>query len=99
MAYPWPGNIRELENVVERSLILSPGSTLTVESLLGTSELPPVPPTRSESMADFERRYLRGILEECQWQIKGPGMAAERLGLNPSTLYSRLKKLGLQRPE
>ena len=99
MAYPWPGNIRELENVVERSLILSPGSTLTVESLLGTSDLPRVPPTRSESMADFERSYILGILEECQWQIKGPGMAAERLGLNPSTLYSRMKRLGLRRPE
>ena len=98
MAYPWPGNIRELENVVERSLILSPGSTLTVESLLGTTDLPFVPPTKSESMADFERSYLLGILEECQWQIKGPGMAAERLGLNPSTLYSRMKKLGLRRP-
>ena len=98
MAYPWPGNIRELENVVERSLILSPGSTLTVESLLGTADLPCVPPTKSESMADFERSYLLGILEECQWQIKGPGMAAERLGLNPSTLYSRMKKLGLRRP-
>jgi len=98
MAYPWPGNIRELENVVERSLILSPGSTLTVESLLGTTDLPCVPPTKSESMADFERSYLLGILEECQWQIKGLGMAAERLGLNPSTLYSRMKKLGLRRP-
>ncbi len=50
-------------------------------------------------MADFERSYILGILEECQWQIKGPGMAAERLGLNPSTLYSRMKKLGLRRPE
>ena len=99
MAYPWPGNIRELENVVERSLILSPGSTLTVESLLGTTDLPPLPPAKSGSMADFERRYLLTVLEECQWQVKGPGMAAERLGLNPSTLYSRLKKLGIRRPE
>ncbi len=89
LAYPWPGNIRELENVVERSLILSPGSTLTVGPLLDTGDLPRVPPTKSETMADFERRYILGILEECQWQIKGPGMAAERLGVNPSTLYSR----------
>jgi formate hydrogenlyase transcriptional activator len=99
MAYPWPGNVRELENVVERSLILSPGSILTVEPLPGAFELPRAPPSRSESLTDFERSYILGILEECQWQIKGPGMAAERLGMNPSTLYSRMKKLGLRRPE
>ena len=99
MAYSWPGNIRELENVIERSLILSPGPTLTVESIVGTVEPPYAPPTRSEKITDFERNYILRILEECQWQVKGAGKAAERLGLNPSTLHSRMKKLGLRRPD
>ena len=86
MAYSWPGNIRELENVIERCFDSSPGSTLMVESNLGTS----TPPDATNE--DREHRGLRAdhilrILEECQWQIKGAGKAADRLGLNPSTLH------------
>ena len=97
--YAWPGNIRELENVLERAMILSPGSTLLVEPLLDTvepivSDLEP----KSESADNVMRIHLLGVLQECHWRIKGAGAAADRLGMNPSTLRYRMKKLGIERP-
>ena len=82
--YPWPGNIRELENVVERAMILSPGSTLIVDSLLE-----PVAPsvtdltetnasgTKFGSIDHIVRRHMLSVLEECHWRIKG--RAARRI--------------------
>lgn len=99
MAYPWPGNVRELENVIERSLILSPASTLVVESSLAASGLAGAPSPQCEKLEELQRSHILHVLEECHWQIKGPGKAAERLGLNPSTLHSRMKKLGIRRQE
>lgn len=99
MDYHWPGNVRELENVIERSLILSPGNTLLVEPTFGTAGMACEPTARSQKIVDFERTHIVRVLEECHWQIKGAGMAAERLGLNPSTLHSRMKKLGIRRPD
>lgn len=97
LTYDWPGNIRELANVIERALILSPGSTLIVDETLGPREplsqsLPP-----AQHLEEVERAHILAVLEACQWRIKGAGQAAERLGLHPSTLYSRMKKLGLAR--
>jgi formate hydrogenlyase transcriptional activator len=96
--YPWPGNIRELENVVERAMILSPGSTLIVEPLLqvvmpGAS----FPEAKPGSADDVLRNHILGVLQECHWRIKGAGAAADRLGMNPSTLRYRMKKLGIER--
>lgn len=96
--YDWPGNVRELENVVERAMILSPGPDLQLET-----HLPRIAPGRQsvsqyEDVATVERDHIIKVLETCSWKIKGNGNAAERLGLNPSTLRSRIKKLGISRP-
>ncbi len=96
--YPWPGNIRELENVVERAIILSPGSTLIVEPLLhvavpGTG----LPEAKSGSADNVLRTHILGVLQECHWRIKGAGAAADRLDMNPSTLRYRMKQLGIER--
>jgi PAS domain S-box-containing protein len=92
----WPGNIRELRNVVERAMIVTTGPRLTI----------PVPataqaPTRSssEKLTDVETEHIRGVLESTGWRIRGTGGAAERLGLRPTTLETRLAKLGLRRPK
>ena len=96
--YPWPGNIRELENVLERAIILSPGSTLIVEPLLDVVDpWTSVPEVKSGSADDVLKKHMLSVLQECHWRIKGKGAAAERLGMNPSTLRYRMKKLGLDR--
>jgi len=96
-AYHWPGNIRELENVIERAMILSPGSTLIVDESVGVTLPPPAAPPASDLDA-VQRQHIEAILAECQWRIEGVGNAADRLGLNPSTLRFRMKKLGIERP-
>jgi formate hydrogenlyase transcriptional activator len=93
--YPWPGNIRELRNTVERALILSSGPRLTIA-------VPPSSNTaakRSLKLIDVEKQHLRAVLESTRWKIRGEGGAAARLGLKPTTLETRMAKLGLKRPE
>ena len=92
-AYSWPGNIRELRNVIERSMILARGRDLDI-----------APPGSAGSVVDVglqmrevERRHIRGILEATGGRIRGNGGAAELLGLKPSTLYARMKKLSISR--
>jgi formate hydrogenlyase transcriptional activator len=93
--YSWPGNIRELRNVVERAMITASEGQLTI----------PVPrPSaaankRSIKLVDVEREHIRGILEGTRWRIRGSGGAAELLGLKPTTLETRMAKLGLTRPK
>jgi formate hydrogenlyase transcriptional activator len=92
--YAWPGNIREIRNVVERAMITAAGPRLTI----------PVPETssaasgRSIRLIDVERTHIRRVLEGTRWRIRGVGGAAEQLGLKPTTLETRLAKLGLKRP-
>jgi formate hydrogenlyase transcriptional activator len=92
--YPWPGNIRELRNVIERAVILTDSSTLRVS--VGAV----VAPGRAAAptLAATERAQIVAALEQTGWRIRGPGGAAKLLGLNPTTLESRIKKLGLSRP-
>ena len=97
VSYNWPGNIRELENVVERAMILSPGSTLELHESFANSVRGAPSQAESWSLADFDRTHILEVLEECAWRIKGPGNAADRLGLKPSTLRYRMKKLGIER--
>jgi transcriptional regulator with GAF, ATPase, and Fis domain len=92
--YPWPGNIRELRNVIERAVILSNSSTLQVPVGAADAPVPDAPPT----LAAAERGQILAALKQTGWHIRGLGGAAKRLGLKPTTLESRIKKLGLQRP-
>jgi transcriptional regulator with GAF, ATPase, and Fis domain len=95
----WPGNVRELVNVLERATILQPHGTVEVAHLLLQPEpardAPAPEPADLPSFDENERRYFRRLLHHTGGQIAGPGGAAERAGLAPSTLRSRLKKLGL----
>jgi formate hydrogenlyase transcriptional activator len=96
-AYAWPGNVRELENVVERALILSTGTTLATDPLFSASRTG-VSTASSSLLSDVERQHIVDVLEQCSWKVAGAGNAAARLGLNRSTLLSRMKKLGTTRP-
>jgi DNA-binding NtrC family response regulator len=112
-AYSWPGNIRELENVIERAVILSSGPDLQLASAL----IPPIiftpsaqalqdgPGTESgsvstsadRSLARTEREQIIAVLKQTNWRIAGPNGAAAILKVNQSTLRSRIKKLGVER--
>jgi formate hydrogenlyase transcriptional activator len=97
--YWWPGNIRELENVIERAVILSPGPVLHMPLQELRSRIRPGNDSeRLETLADVEREHIRAILKETRWVLSGPRGAATRLGLNRSTLQFRMKKLGIVRP-
>ena len=97
LAYHWPGNVRELENVIERGVILNSGSLFVVPELGIHS--PEAPSTGQLSLEEMERRYILDTLQKTNWKVYGPGGAAELLGLNHSTLYSRMKKLGIKKAE
>jgi transcriptional regulator with GAF, ATPase, and Fis domain len=95
--YSWPGNIRELRNVVERAMIVATGRRLRIV-LPVRSEVKGPAAMRSLKMADVERDHVRNVLESTGWRIRGNGGAAELLGLQPTTLETRMLKLGLARP-
>jgi formate hydrogenlyase transcriptional activator len=98
--YPWPGNIRELQNVIERAVILSPGPSLQVPP--ADLQPPPTQPRASaaapSTLADAERDHILGVLRETGWVLSGPEGAAARLGMKRTTLQSKMKKLGISRP-
>ena len=97
--YSWPGNIRELENVIERAAILSPGTVLRVPIRdLHTRIAPGHTHERSQTLEEVERKHIVTTLKETRWVLSGPRGAATRLGLNRATLYFRMKKLGIVRP-
>jgi formate hydrogenlyase transcriptional activator len=97
--YHWPGNIRELENVIERAVILSPGPVLRVPVRdLNTQATPGSDSSRAQTMEEVERRHILSTLKETRWVLSGPNGAATRLGLNRSTLYFRMNRLGIVRP-
>lgn len=95
-AYGWPGNIRELENVIERAVILSSGRTLRVDESFASVATQRRTSAADKTLADVERAHILRVIEECGGHIKGNNNAAARLGLNPSTLRSRMKKLGIE---
>ena len=97
--YDWPGNIRELQNLIERALILTNGPVLRVplDGLRARSGASPIPATRT--LREAEREHVLAVLEETGWVLGGPNGAAARLGLNRSTLQFRLKRLGIVRPD
>lgn len=96
--YPWPGNIRELENVIERAVILSSGSVLRIPAHdLSTRIVSDRGAGRPQTLDEVERNHILKTLKETRWTLSGPSGAAARLGLNRSTLYFRMKKLGIAR--
>ncbi len=95
--YDWPGNIRELENLVERSVILTQGTALQVP--LGELQLERGSSgAATETLQGTEREHILRILREAKWVIGGPDGAAAKLGLKRTTLGSKMKKLGISRP-
>jgi transcriptional regulator with GAF, ATPase, and Fis domain len=95
-AYNWPGNIRELENIIERALILSEGNTLQLDEAFDLN-ITPNERSGGRTIREVELEMMQSALEDCQWVIEGHGGAAKRLGVAPSTLRERIKKYGLQR--
>src|SRR5581483_8608094 len=108
--YSWPGNIRELQNVIERGVVLSAGSVLTLAEDLtpaksnSTSTAPVrmeeknTAPVSAGSLEDVERQHIESVLRQTNWMIEGERGAAKILELNPSTLRSRMQKLDIKRP-
>ena len=108
--YDWPGNVRELRNVIDRAVILARGGALDFDLPRGEAGPRPAPPApqaapdggnpgflTESQMRDRERANLVAVLEKSRWKIKGENGAAELLGVKPTTLVSRIKKLGLKR--
>lgn len=93
-SYDWPGNIRELKHVIERGVVISDGETLII---------PEISPGHKQngnlqgfnSLEEVQRSFLKDVLKECSWKVSGPGGVAELLNMKPSTLYSKLKRLGI----
>lgn len=94
--YSWPGNVREIANVLERAVINTNGSVLRLREDLELVE----PETRrpsTKTLTEVERDYIIELLEDCGWRVEGAYGAAQILGLNPSTLRSKMSKLGIKR--
>ena len=98
--YSWPGNIRELEHVVERAVILSPGPELRIPRVeLEPAQAASANPETQSKLEDVEREHILRVLREAKGKIGGPGGAAERLGMNRTTLNSRMQKLRISRKD
>ena len=93
--YSWPGNVRELRNMIERAMILCRGRMLTLNIPSGASE--PIPTEPLKTLAETERDYINRALKHTGWRVSGERGAAKILGLKPTTLESRMKKLGIRR--
>ena len=99
--YPWPGNIRELEHIIERALILSGNGTLSIPNFGEPHRIAPEKEVRPQTellpLDEIERRHIANVLDHVRWRIRGEQGAAKILGLKPSTLEFRMKKLGIRR--
>ena len=95
-SYEWPGNIRELQNLIERSVILSTGAVLR-PPLLELKRSLEVQSMEAITLEEAERDHIRKTLESTRWVVAGPNGAAARLGMKRSTLYFRMQKLGISR--
>jgi len=91
-SYSWPGNVRELRNVIEHAMILNRDKSLVISMPDADFEAQP-----ASRLDDVERRHIMSVLERTGWRVAGKGGAAEALGLKRTTLYSKMKKLGIDR--
>jgi transcriptional regulator with GAF, ATPase, and Fis domain len=94
--YPWPGNVRELRNVIEREIIQATGPIMTPTMPRGGRVRPGIV---SQRLVDVQTEHIRSVLDSCNWRIRGEGGAAERLGLKPTTLETRMARLGIYRSQ
>ena len=95
-SYHWPGNVRELENLIERAVITCPEGRLEIE----TPDAQSGEKSREQkTLEEQEREIITDALENTYWRIEGPTGAAHLLGMNPSTLRTRMRKLGIRRPQ
>lgn len=97
MAYDWPGNIRELENIIERAMILSFDGTLEYGDWIPTEKISSNGKPALSKLEDIEREHIIEMLNKTGWKVSGEKGAAKILGLNPTTLEARMKKLGIKR--
>jgi len=93
--YSWPGNVRELRNVIERAVIV----TRSPHLVIGVPRSTPEANGHRKTMADVQSEHIRAVLKSVNWRIRGAGGAAELLGMKPTTLESRMGKLGIRRRE
>lgn len=93
--HPWPGNVRQLQNVVVRAVFLSEGDQLSVDMADPVASVATDPP--DESLLATERQHVLRVLERCGWRVRGNGGAAATLGLPPTTLESKMARLGIVR--
>ncbi len=101
-SYAWPGNIRELQNVIERAMLLSEGPALTIVRDVLTPDPAPVRevarhPSSHMTLAEVETRHILQVLRDTKWRVRGPQGAAKILGLHPNTLWSLMGRLGIER--
>ena len=99
-AYDWPGNIRELENLIERAIIMSGGESFDALELFASPGIPVAPsaaPPGHATLEEMERAHIRRVLDGTRWKIEGDNGAAGMLGLNASTLRGRMRKLGIRK--
>ena len=93
--YHWPGNVRELQNVIDRAVVLSREPVLQISDVLARE---PGTDAMTGTLEEVEYNHILGILEQTKWVIEGEQGAAKHLGLNPSTLRGRMRKLGISKP-
>jgi len=94
-AYAWPGNVRELRNLVERAVILTDGRALRIDGPQGMESPDAAVP---QTLEEVQRQHIVATLERTGWRISGASGAAQYLGMNPTTLHSMMKRLGIRRP-
>jgi formate hydrogenlyase transcriptional activator len=100
--YPWPGNIRELENLIERSLVLATGNVIKDILLPDPRKIKAVEVHEDaycKTIDENERGYIIGVLKKCNGKISGEGGTAEILGIPSTTLHSKMKKLGINKEQ
>jgi formate hydrogenlyase transcriptional activator len=93
--YGWPGNVRELRNVIEHAVIVSSGPRLTIQPPRSNALVQP----KGQKLSEIEVDHIRSVLQSTGWRVRGRGGAAEVLGIKPTTLESRMAKLGIRRLE